>query len=395
MDINLLKFKTSSEWINFTKYYSRSNIMKEIGLFRYEDANTNYLYSVLNPNNIYNLGLYPMRLFIELLATKNSQVFGDFNPFAEHRLEIIHIKKQYKLSANCRPDLFVQFKFDNSDYVLCLEAKLLSTEHDNQCSAYKAVMDTNYPASTKKLYVYLALDNSSSISAEYTRVTYQELIDYLYTPCSLKVDNPYNLEEYIKSFDSLYDIDSMDKSLIPITPTSKELTKALFKKYENIIPSLLKNEAFTNSSMGRILIYNLLKLSNTLELDSEITTLLNKVVSIHKCSFDKTPLSNSDCLCSVFKDIIKTHNITSYEQLTDLGLVDIVNGWPTLIPDNVIKNHPKADYYTLGKDKQSPILIGTQKYWYCNNNNVDDMRRFRDKVIEVYPEYENRFLIIE
>ena len=49
----ILMFKNSKEWIEFERYYNSTNFMQEIGFFRYEDANTNLLASVLEESNVY------------------------------------------------------------------------------------------------------------------------------------------------------------------------------------------------------------------------------------------------------------------------------------------------------------------------------------------------------
>ena len=42
------ELKLSDEWISFDKYYNGPNFMRQLGFFRYEDANTNFLASVLD-----------------------------------------------------------------------------------------------------------------------------------------------------------------------------------------------------------------------------------------------------------------------------------------------------------------------------------------------------------
>ena len=44
---DLIKFKNSKEWIEFAKYYEKTSILEQIDFFRFEDANTNFLASLL------------------------------------------------------------------------------------------------------------------------------------------------------------------------------------------------------------------------------------------------------------------------------------------------------------------------------------------------------------
>lgn len=393
----ILMFKNSKEWIEFERYYNSTNFMQQIGFFRYEDANTNFLASVLEESNVYGLGSYPMRLLIELIACKDNKYFNDINLLDNYSISDIKVSKQ-KIINSGRLDLFVEFKLNDSQYALVLEAKLFSLEHNEQCKSYKEELDGSLSGSHKLIYVYLSLDDKDTISSDgYVHITYQDLIDMVYTPCSFRIQNKdmlLSIEEYVKSFTSLYEQNDIDSSLIPVTYIGKELTTNLWLKHHSVLHTLLNNTETLNSfynsnkSTFTILFTNILKLSEQLNINEDlkiiIISILNKTK--HQNVFEGSVLGNSDFLYAIFKDIITRRNIQSIEAIPKEVLIT-TGTWLNIISDSEIENDPRKDYYRLSKDNKEPIVIGNEQYWYCDWNNGADMNRFIKAVRKHYPEY--------
>ena len=59
----LLTLKNSKEWLQL-KSYCEDNFLNQLDFFRFEDMQTNFIASILKPNNIYGLGDYAMRLLL-------------------------------------------------------------------------------------------------------------------------------------------------------------------------------------------------------------------------------------------------------------------------------------------------------------------------------------------
>ena len=393
----ILMFKNSKEWIEFERYYNSTNFMQQIGFFRYEDANTNFLASVLEESNVYGLGNYPMRLLIELITCKDNKLFTDINLLDNYSIGDINVSKQ-KIINSGRLDLFVEFKLNDIQYALIIEAKLFSLEHDEQCDKYKKELDASLSGSHKLIYVYLSLDDKDTISSDgYVHITYQDLIDMVYTPCSFRVQNKdmlLSIEEYVKSFTSLYEQSDIDISLIPVTYIGKELTTNLWLRYNSTLNNLLNNTEMlnkfynSNKSTFTILLTNMLKLSKQLNLNKKlkitIMSILNKTK--HQNVFNGVILGNSDFLYTIFKDIIENHPIKEIKDIPKEVLIT-TETWLNIISHSEIKNDPRKDYYRLSKGNKEPIVIGGEKYWYCDWNNGADMNRFIKAVKKYYPEY--------
>lgn len=396
----IIKFKNSKEWIEFERYYNNTDFMQQMDFFRYEDANTNFLASILEEKNVYGLGSYPMKLFIELIACKDNWFFNDFNLLENYSISDIKVSKQ-KIINSGRLDLFVEFKLNDMQCALIIEAKLFSLEHNKQCQKYKKELDASLGKSHKLIYVYLSLDDKEKISSDdYIHITYQDLIDMVYTPCSFKAQNKdmiLTIDEYVKSFARLYERNDIDINLVPITYTGKELTTNLWQKHNSALQSLLNTPVFlepfynSNKALFTIFLTTTLKLAEQLELDENlkisILSILNQTK--HQNVFESSMLGNSDFLYTVFKDIIAKKNIKNIKDIPKEILIT-TETWLNIISDSEIENDPRKDYYRLSKDNKEPITIGKEQYWYCDWNNGADMNRFVKAVKKHYPEYESK-----
>ena len=108
---DLIRFKNSKEWIDFEKYYGKVSLLEQIDFFRFEDANTNFLASLLKETNPYNLGDYPLRLLCELIASKDiNNKFPHIKNvcMSNSDLSNIDIRPQEELPSG-RIDLLIKF----------------------------------------------------------------------------------------------------------------------------------------------------------------------------------------------------------------------------------------------------------------------------------------------
>lgn len=400
MNYEILKFKNSKEWIDFENYYNRTNFIRQIGFYRYEDVHTNFLASVLEEENVYALGSYPLKLLIELLACKNSKLFNELGLLGNDSISDIKVSTQ-KVITSGRLDLFVEFKINSKQYALVLEAKLSSLEYDEQCKRYKEELDESLKNSHQLIYAYLSLDDKDQVSDDgYIHITYQDLIDMIYTPCSLKTQNKnmaLSIEEYVKSFSCLYEENIIDNTLIPITYVGKELTIKVWKKFEKTLIALLNDKELlaqfynNNKAIFTIFLTNVVKMSEELQLDDNLKVNISLVLSKtrHQNVFNNTILGNSDFLYTVFKDIIARKHILLFTDLPE-DILHTTGTWENLIADSEIKNNPRKDYYRLTKNNNEPITINGKQYWYCDWNTGEDIGRFIDAVIKCYPEYKGK-----
>ena len=163
---DVIKFKNSKEWKNFIKYYHDKGITEQLGLYRYEDASTNFLASVLKKDNIYGYGTLPIKLLLELISEKSGKLknikTSDYESY-EVLLNDDRLTRRVDVTKTKNiPDIFITFKIDNKDYLILLEAKLLSgLSSSNQCTNYRDELKNKYD-SYEKIFLYLTIDGSDS-----------------------------------------------------------------------------------------------------------------------------------------------------------------------------------------------------------------------------------------
>ncbi len=417
---NLIKFKNSKEWIDFEKYYGKESILEQIDFFRFEDANTNFLASLLKENNPYNLGDYPLQLFCELIAVK------DVNKKFEHIKNIclsdgdlsnIDIKTQVVLPSG-RIDLVIKFDFAENGkeehYLIALEAKLCSFERPKQCEDYrKDIEKLEEYKSYKKAYIYLSLsDEEISDEENYLKIKYQDLVDYVYEPCSYKTENnnlSLLLSEYINGFSRLYSEgkipSNFDVNNIPITNEGKILTQVIWNKNKETIKEFIKNISIKNTSkkyiseeaqaffkknqtLLKILFINLTKINN-LNVEAEYKNTIDNIERIAKNIKCRNKLNDkyySDCefIYQLFKDIITKANITEYKQL------DKVNEHKFIYSPEEYTNAKTQSYHTINQYGTISIPENSENnYFYSINNTPTEILNLIEVIKDNFPEYYN------
>ncbi len=130
-----------SEWT------SKFNLFDILKISRVEIRHSNMLSWLLNPNENHGLGDSILRGFIQYVVTS----FSEDNDIFDTLLMDCH-------------DLTVQREWHNIDvlavsvnakFVLCIENKIDSGEHDNQLNRYRKQVEDEYPG-YKKMYIYLS-----------------------------------------------------------------------------------------------------------------------------------------------------------------------------------------------------------------------------------------------
>ena len=241
------KVFATKEGQKFKKYCDEYTIWDVLGMFRYEDANTNFLASFLDAKkDIFVLGTEPISNFINLICEKDkTKIKGDFSNIGNLKKDDIKIsiRQTYK-KPTCRPDLVIILK---DQYLIFLEAKIEAGEsRKDQCKEYYDIAQKDYPNSA---FIYLSLSSDDEISAEqYIKITYQDLIDKLYEPLKEKIKNKNKdlLNQYLKGFIYLVkDNYISDNFKMPITEEIRTLVKEIYSKQQkNIDEFINKREKF-------------------------------------------------------------------------------------------------------------------------------------------------------
>lgn len=152
-----------------THWTSKFNLFDILKITRAEIRHSNMLSWLINPNENHGLNDNVIRGFIQYVVTsfcEDEDVFDtllmDCHDFIIQRewrhIDIVAVSAEEK-------------------FVLCIENKIDSGEHDNQLSRYRCSIDETYP-DYKKMYIFLSPDGSESSEPEYwCSMGYQDVLD--------------------------------------------------------------------------------------------------------------------------------------------------------------------------------------------------------------------------
>ena len=368
------------EWIEFRDYYNDRGFVELLGLFKYEDVHNNYLNNILDEKNPYGYSLKPMMYFLKLINSKNKELFNDLSN--ENDIKNLDVKVRKKLIKSGIPDLFITFNYKDKKYVILLEAKLGSDEHDKQCKKYyNEVIEFN--EFDEKIFLYLTLDGRNPESSnKYYPISYQELIDYVYDPLIDEKPNNISLtvEEYLKGFNSLY-VEGLvnDYKDIPITNKGRELTKNLFNRIKN---SELSEDEINKIINDNNIYFIRIFLNNVNKIDAiKNDSLLSRFPKLEdlksKYFVENKECKASECVYEIFRRI----NINDED-------FDYIN----LAPDGYKYIYTEEEYNDLkhyrncySKDYYGKLILNGKEYYYAIYSlSEDEAKELRDKLKEKY-----------
>lgn len=401
-DEEVIKFKNSKEWLEFINYYSDKSFTEQLGMFRYEDVHTNFLASLLDGNNIYGYGIKPMQLFLELIKVKNNnekkiEYLESVDLLSIYEIDNLNINVRKKLATGI-PDLYITFDINQNNeskkYLLILEAKFDTTEHDNQCdNYYDAIKDLDY---CEKIFLYLTLDGGECSSDYYNIITYQDLIDYVYTPLIYNKTNniALTIEEYLKSFNSIYEMEYKDIKCYPITPKGKKLTINLWK-YVSSMDSLWEEKEglwkilYERDYKFKFFLINILKLRLIDGKDYEkLNSYLGRMTS--KIYFDNEELKISEGIYTIIKSLINYYNFKSIEDI-DSRVIVTTGKWKNIVAESKFDESISPDKkhnYKISDD----LILNDERYYYVVPSRVD-IENLNNALKECYPDFAKKVSI--
>ena len=154
-----------SEWT------SKFNLFDILKITRTEIRHSNMLSWLLSPNENHGLGDSIIRGFIQYVVTSFSEEADVFDT----------------LLMDCH-DFIIQREWNNVDvlavskdekFVLCIENKIDTTEHDNQLNRYRKIVEDTY-SSYKKMYIFLSPEGTDASDPEYwCSMSYQDVLNII------------------------------------------------------------------------------------------------------------------------------------------------------------------------------------------------------------------------
>ena len=144
-------------------YISRVNIFDILGIVKTEIRHSNMLAWLFDPNESHGLGDLFVRRFINCVIRNNAGIYdpGEWF-FIDHDSVSVH-REMYRRSArNGKRSfldivLFFSDKRKDSDqkYLIAIENKIDSSEGEDQTTIYRELLEKEYGATHKHMYIYL------------------------------------------------------------------------------------------------------------------------------------------------------------------------------------------------------------------------------------------------
>ncbi len=176
------------------EWTSRFNLFDILKISRTEIRHSNMLSWLLDPNENHGFGDTILKGFIQYVVTS----FSDDKDIFETLLMDCH-------------DFILQREWHNIDllavsqkerFLVCIENKIDSKEHDNQLDRYRKTVDDAYPG-FKKMFIYLSPEGDEPSDPDnWCSMSYQNVLDIIenaYRKTSLLPDAKLLVENYIST----------------------------------------------------------------------------------------------------------------------------------------------------------------------------------------------------
>lgn len=153
------------------EWTSKFNLFDILKITRTEIRHSNMLSWLLGPNENHGLGDSILRGFVQYVVasfSEDSEVFDtllmDFHDFIIqrewHNIDVLAISAEAK-------------------FILCIENKIDSGEHDNQLNRYRKIVEDTYPG-YKKMYIYLSPEGTDATDPEnWCSMSYQDVLQII------------------------------------------------------------------------------------------------------------------------------------------------------------------------------------------------------------------------
>lgn len=220
-----------SEWT------SKLNLFDILRISRVEIRHSNMLSWLLNPNENHGLGDSVLRGFIQYVVTTfidDSDIFNillmnchDFSIYREwHHIDLLAVSKEEK-------------------FVLCIENKIDTGEHDNQLKRYRSIVEETYP-DYKRIYIYLSPEGVEASEADcWCAMSYQDVLNII-DSCRKKRQLIPDAELLINNY-----IDTIRRDIVG-DERLVQICKDIYAKHQKALDLIFENKPDRASDLAEI-----------------------------------------------------------------------------------------------------------------------------------------------
>lgn len=207
----IVKLLSSPEFFKLRQHYTQKTFFESLHINRNELVHSSFIAWLLNPSENHSLGQEPLKLFLRLLAiaaekTLNEKCSLNGEDYKATKISFIagngnisdcfvqcekSLPKDYMLkeeNKNGRLDILITFKYAGEEFLLLIENKVKTSEHDSQTNLYyewakdqakKFICAYLTPTSNRR---YNDLTEQECVCKSFVQINYQQLLDYVIEP---------------------------------------------------------------------------------------------------------------------------------------------------------------------------------------------------------------------
>lgn len=266
-ELRLLKLLNSRQFGQLKSIYNQTTLFNVIGAERSENRHSAFLRWLLSPDSSHGLGYEPLRLFLRLVATLKwgPQTFGPDlyrkilagGGYDIELIEPIELEKKIDKENKDRIDIWMVLCFtyelegEEKKYAcpVVIENKIYSNEGKEQTKRYFDAMikyissvETETGPKYKPIGIFLSPDGKAPGCAQFTSMTYQQLLDYVLDPVSMMqmpVAEHSFVESYIRNLGRPSDTANHDFPPLAVSEQERELLSQVYMLDPDLFDEML------------------------------------------------------------------------------------------------------------------------------------------------------------
>lgn len=327
----LEKFLLHIDCLNELKpWLDNFNIFDVLKLSRAEIRHSNMLSWLLNPSENHGLNDLFLRNLIKVIIQNNS--YSDINPI---ELLTVDFSDLQVLREWENIDIFLSSK----EYVIVIENKIDSQEHDNQLQKYKKIVDERYKKQ-KKLYLYLTPSGiAPSDDENWLIVTYSDILEALQISFDLNQNElPPGPKMLIQDYINLL------RSKIVEDPKLIEICKKIYIKYKPALDLIFENKGnFITENVIQEIKDNNIMVNESSSTNSVVVFSTNEMNDILPALDEKKSGSWNDGLAYHYWIKIENERLFGCFELGGWGLTESIKAKQNLIIENSPNRKARKD----------------------------------------------------
>lgn len=260
---NIAKWYNSSAYHKLSNRLQQTDFFKILGVSRKELQHSKFIAWLLNPNETHDLGEFPLRKFLQLLAISRNEdvnLSSEFPENLENRFILgnydfdknltITVNNEQKI-PNGRLDIFIEnlsIIGNEKKLSIIIENKINSDENDLQTKRYYEEIKKQNDIIPMFVFLYPNSLNTKCECDKFIKITYQDLVDKVIEPCLLRTHSDiskFYISEYLKTL-SYSSEDLKGQLVMAISKEEKELCEKFFEENRELLTYVTKVLSLSN-----------------------------------------------------------------------------------------------------------------------------------------------------